>query len=89
MLFNTAVTLLRWFGVVVFAVSGALVASRKRMDIVGFALLGVVTGVGGGLRRDGEGQTILGSGTENDVRAAMRAAVRMAERIMTRPFGPG
>lgn len=52
MLFNTAVTILDWFGVVVFAVSGALVASRKRMDVVGFALLGGVTGVGGGTSRD-------------------------------------
>ena len=34
--------------VVVFAVSGALVASRKRMDVMGFVWLAVVTGVGGG-----------------------------------------
>jgi uncharacterized membrane protein YeiH len=37
---------------VVFAISGALVASRKRMDVVGFALLGTVTGIGGGTLRD-------------------------------------
>jgi len=36
----------------VFAVTGALVASRKEMDIVGFALLGSVTGIGGGTVRD-------------------------------------
>ena len=36
----------------VFAVSGALVASRKEMDIVGFVWLGIVTGVGGGTVRD-------------------------------------
>lgn len=36
----------------VFAVTGALVASRKRMDIVGFIWLGTVTGVGGGTLRD-------------------------------------
>jgi uncharacterized membrane protein YeiH len=52
MLLNTAVTLLDWFGVVVFAVSGTLVASRKQMDIVGFALLGIVTGIGGGTLRN-------------------------------------
>lgn len=44
--------LLDYFGVVVFAVSGALVAARARMDVVGFALLGVVTGIGGGSLRD-------------------------------------
>jgi uncharacterized membrane protein YeiH len=36
----------------VFAVTGALVASRKQMDIVGFLWFGVVTGVGGGTVRD-------------------------------------
>ena len=36
----------------VFAVTGALVASRKQMDIVGFVGLGTVTGVGGGTLRD-------------------------------------
>lgn len=43
---------LNWFGICVFAVSGALVASRKEMDIVGFAMLGSVTGIGGGTIRD-------------------------------------
>tara|TARA_Y100001934_G_scaffold231577_1_gene279802 strand:- start:614 stop:1282 length:669 start_codon:yes stop_codon:yes gene_type:complete len=38
--------------VAVFAVSGALMASRKQMDIFGFILLGTVTGVGGGSLRD-------------------------------------
>jgi uncharacterized membrane protein YeiH len=43
---------LDWFGLCVFALSGALVASRKQMDIVGFTLLGSVTGIGGGTIRD-------------------------------------
>lgn len=38
--------------VAVFAVTGALVASRKEMDIVGFMWLGIVTGIGGGTVRD-------------------------------------
>ena len=44
--------LLDLFGVAVFAVTGALTASRKQMDIVGFALLATVTGIGGGTLRD-------------------------------------
>lgn len=52
MLFDTAAALLDWLGVIVFAISGALVASRKQMDVVGFALLGTVTGIGGGTLRD-------------------------------------
>jgi uncharacterized membrane protein YeiH len=37
---------------VVFAVSGALVASRKGMDVMGFMWFAVITGVGGGTLRD-------------------------------------
>lgn len=37
---------------VVFATTGALVASRKEMDVLGFLWLGVVTGIGGGTLRD-------------------------------------
>src|SRR3954469_19120188 len=52
MVFQTAVAILDWSGVIVFAISGALVASRKQMDIVGCVLLGTVTGIGGGTLRD-------------------------------------
>ena len=52
MVFQTAVAILDWSGVIVFAISVALVASRKQMDIVGFVLLGTVTGIGGGTLRD-------------------------------------
>jgi len=51
-MFETITTLLDWLGVVAFTVSGALVASRKEMDIVGFVLLGTATGIGGGTLRD-------------------------------------
>lgn len=37
---------------IVFAITGALVASRKQMDIAGFMWMGVITGVGGGTLRD-------------------------------------
>jgi uncharacterized membrane protein YeiH len=39
-------------GVAVFALTGALMAARKGMDPFGFALLAIVTGVGGGTLRD-------------------------------------
>jgi uncharacterized membrane protein YeiH len=48
-------TLLGWLdlaGVAVFAASGALVAARKRMDVIGFVFIGAVTGFGGGTLRD-------------------------------------
>ena len=41
-----------YFGDVVFAISGALMASRYKMDIVGFIMIGSITGIGGGTIRD-------------------------------------
>ena len=45
---GTFLPALDWFGTAVFAVTGALVASRKRMDITGFMLLAAAAGIGGG-----------------------------------------
>lgn len=39
-------------GVLAFAISGALLAVQKRMDLVGMAGLAVVTATGGGMTRD-------------------------------------
>ena len=43
---------LMYFGDAVFALSGALLAGRKRMDPIGFVLIGTITGIGGGTVRD-------------------------------------
>jgi uncharacterized membrane protein YeiH len=48
----TALVLLDYFGIAVFAISGALVAAEKRVDFVTFIFFAVVTGVGGGTLRD-------------------------------------
>jgi uncharacterized membrane protein YeiH len=50
--FDTGLAALDSAGIAVFAASGALVASRKRMDVVGFVLMAAVTGFGGGTLRD-------------------------------------
>jgi uncharacterized membrane protein YeiH len=47
-----ALTAIDLIAVAVFAITGALTASRKQLDIVAFIWLGVVTGVGGGTLRD-------------------------------------
>ena len=39
-------------GLVVFAISGALFAAEKNMDILGVMLIGTATGIGGGTLRD-------------------------------------
>lgn len=49
---TTVVNIFALFGIAVFAVSGALDAARKRMDILGFILIGTLTGLGGGTVRD-------------------------------------
>ncbi|MFG7488935.1 trimeric intracellular cation channel family protein [Methylorubrum rhodesianum] len=51
-MFETATATLDWLGVIVFTITGALVASRKQMDFVGFAMLGTATGIGGGTLRN-------------------------------------
>ncbi|MGI1664081.1 trimeric intracellular cation channel family protein [Palleronia sp. KMU-117] len=48
----TALSILDHAAVLVFALTGALVASRAQLDIVGFAFLACLTAVGGGTVRD-------------------------------------
>ena len=48
----TALVWLDYFGIAVFAVSGALLAAEKRQTVVTFFFFAVVTGVGGGTLRD-------------------------------------
>ncbi|ARN73764.1 trimeric intracellular cation channel family protein [Oceanicoccus sagamiensis] len=43
---------LSWIGIFAFAVSGALFAAEKRMDILGYMLIAAVTAIGGGSLRD-------------------------------------
>lgn len=43
---------LDYAGVALFALTGALAASRKQMDIIGFLFLATVTRIGGGTARD-------------------------------------
>lgn len=46
------IALLDYAGVAVFAATGALAASRKELDIIGFVFLAALTGIGGGTLRD-------------------------------------
>ena len=43
---------MNYLGDVVFAVSGALTAGRNKMDMVGYVMIGTITGIGGGTMRD-------------------------------------
>jgi uncharacterized membrane protein YeiH len=46
------IRLLEYFGVGVFAVSGALAAGRKSLDLLGVLVIATVTAIGGGTLRD-------------------------------------
>lgn len=48
----TLLSMLDYTSVLIFALTGALVASRAQLDIVGFAFMACVTAVGGGTLRD-------------------------------------
>ncbi|HSF95771.1 MAG TPA: trimeric intracellular cation channel family protein [Thermohalobaculum sp.] len=48
----SAVAFLDYLGVALFAATGALAASRKQLDMIGFMFLATVTGIGGGTARD-------------------------------------
>ena len=49
---SASILAIMYIGDVVFAVSGALNAARHRMDVLGFVLIGTITGIGGGTTRD-------------------------------------
>jgi uncharacterized membrane protein YeiH len=48
----TLVALLDYTSVLIFAITGALVASRAQLDLVGFAFIACLTALGGGTIRD-------------------------------------
>jgi uncharacterized membrane protein YeiH len=49
---SASILAIMYFGDVVFAISGALTAARYRMDVLGFVMIGTITGIGGGTTRD-------------------------------------
>ena len=49
---SSTILALNYMGDVVFAMSGALTAGRHKMDVIGYLMIGVITGIGGGTLRD-------------------------------------
>jgi len=80
--FSISVLWLDLAGVTVFAISGALVASRKQLDIVGFALLATVTGIGGGTLRD-----LLLNQPVGALNAGVHPLVAIVMGVITATFG--
>lgn len=48
----TILEFLDYLAIAVFAATGALAASRKQLDLIGFIFLAAITGIGGGTFRD-------------------------------------
>ena len=46
------IIILDYAGIAVFAATGALAASRKQVDMIGFLFFAAITGIGGGTVRD-------------------------------------
>ena len=49
---STVIFIFEIIGTIAFSISGAIVAIEKKMDILGVMILGLTTGVGGGVLRD-------------------------------------
>ena len=49
---DTIIMLLEIIGTVAFAVSGSMTAMKRRLDVLGTVILGVITACGGGMLRD-------------------------------------
>ena len=52
MTFGIEIMIIELIGIIAFAISGAIVGIKKRFDIFGIIVLGVITAVGGGALRD-------------------------------------
>ncbi len=76
-------------GVAVFAATGALVASRKQMDLIGFGLMATATGIGGGTLRDvllGRPVFWIADGRYLAVCLGIAALVYLAAHVVQRRF---
>ena len=52
MITDIIILIMEWIGTVAFAISGAIVAIRRGLDLFGVIIIGCVTAVGGGMLRD-------------------------------------
>lgn len=72
------VSILEIVGTVAFSASGALIAMKKKMDLLGVIVLGIVTAVGGGILRD----VILGLTPPLAFRDPLSAIIAIATSVM-------
>lgn len=69
--------ILEIIGTIAFSVSGAIVGIRRKMDVLGVVVLGVITAVGGGVIRDVLIGTIPPNAFTNPVYALMAIVISL------------
>lgn len=75
---DTVTLILEIIGTIAFAISGGLVGIEKRMDILGVAILGATTAVGGGIIRD----LLLGSTPPQALRHPLYLIIAVCSAIV-------
>ncbi len=75
---QTLLLIFELLGTVAFAISGALIAITKKMDIFGVVILGLITAVGGGVIRD----LVLGNTPPETFRNPVYSIVAIAVSII-------
>lgn len=76
---NAAYLVCEIMGTIAFSVSGALVGIKKKMDIFGVTMLGLITAVGGGVFRD----LIIGVNPPTAFQNPLYAFIAIAVAIIT------
>ena len=76
---NTAYLICEIMGTIAFSVSGALVGIKKKMDVFGVTMLGLITAVGGGVFRD----LIIGVNPPKAFQNPLYAFIAIAVAIIT------
>jgi len=78
-LINLILSIFSLTGIVVFSISGALLAAEKKLDILGFILVGAVTSIGGGTLRD----VLLGEVPVSWVRDPSSISISILASVLT------
>lgn len=71
-------TVLEILGTIAFAISGAMAAAEKKMDILGVVILGVTTAIGGGIIRD----ILLGTTPPTSLKNPLYAFIAIAVSLL-------
>ena len=81
---ETLIALIEDGGTVAFAISGAVAAMRRKLDLFGVLVLGAVTAVSGGIIRD----VLLGSIPPDAIKSSESVAIALGAALLTLIYPP-